>query len=317
MSAMIGIKIPGANLEGGVRQTADVLDLLVETGYQAFEFTPESFDLIECGKVCQSRLRELTILLDDYALRPVLHVPLRLNLFNRDALEIHRHVLSASCQVAEAVGAKLVVYHPGRAVDNVEFSRMGKPSPQMTFSAELMAIERDVLQTIADEHSGLTIAMENHRPYLDYSPYSYAEYCSSLANQIADIDRSNVRGTIDTGHLNLCAAYHKLDITEEMRALRPHIVHCHLHDNHGITNYYTDKDKAGMLPFGIGDEHIVPGTGTFPFDQFFSVMDGYSGIYMIELTGRIFFPKAVKHAYQQVVALRDEAREVKPDTYDD
>ncbi len=300
MSVTIGIKIPGANLERNTTDIARTLELLVATGYQAIEFSVDSFDLVECGVINRSFLSELTSLLDEYPLSPVIHVPLRLNLFNREYPGLHRQVLEACCEIAVSVGAGTVVYHPGRSIDNVEFLRMGKPERQVTFSPSLMAYERNVLTEIADAHPGIIIAMENQRSYQDYAPYSYAEFCTHLAQQITDINRDNVRAAIDTGHLNLTAAYHHLDISAELQALRPHIAHCHIHDNHGINSFYTDKDKSGMLPFGLGDEHLVPGTGSFPFDQFFPIMSGYTGTYMIELTTRLFYSTQIKRAYQQV-----------------
>jgi sugar phosphate isomerase/epimerase len=303
MSIVTGIKIPGGNLEKGSVDIARYLQLIQETGYQAVEFSPDSFDLIACGVVNRDLLKELAALLAGFALKPVLHVPLRLNLFNREYPQIHRDVLEASCEIAESLGSGVLVYHPGRSVDNVEFLRLGKPDDAITFSPVLLDYEARVLREVAQKYPSVTIAMENHRPYQDHSPYSYAEYCTNLADQIAAIDCPNVKGCIDTGHLNLSAAYHKRDIREELVALRPHLVHCHIHDNHGITNYYTDKDKQGMLPFGVGDEHIVPGQGTFPFDTFFPVMQGFSGIYMVELTGRAFYASQIRAAMQQVKAL--------------
>jgi len=304
---MIGIKIPGGNIEKNAADIAKNLELLAEIGFQAVEFSPDSFDLIECGVINHALLRELAILLADFPVKPVIHAPLRLNLFNREHPQIHRAVLEASYQIAEVLGAEILVYHPGRSIDNVEFLRMGRPVDAVTFSAELMDYEAETLVDSAASHPSITIAMENHRPYLEYSPYSYAEFCTELAARITAINRPNIRACIDTGHLNLTAAYHRRDIVEELTALRRHIAHCHIHDNHAITNYYTDKDKSGMLPFGLGDEHIVPGRGTFAFDRFFPVMAGYQGIYMVELTGRAFYPSQIRAAYERVQELHTAA----------
>jgi len=301
----IGIKAYGARIEGNEKALAAFLDQTLATGFHAIEISPDDFELLECGQIKQDLLWSLKELLGHYDLEVIVHVPLRLNLFNREIPEIHERVLYSCLDICSALSAPILVFHPGRHIDNVEFARYGKPDPNEVFSEQLMKRERQILRKAATAYPQVTIAMENQRPYADCSPYSYAEYPLELARQVDRIGMHNIGVTLDTGHLNLAAAYHQLLLPDAMEAIRRLTVHCHIHDNHGIVNYYTDKDKDGMLPFGIGDEHLVPGSGTFPFPDFFRMMNPYDGIYMVELSRRYLYPEKIGKAHEISMALME------------
>lgn len=301
----IGIKAYGARIEGNEKALAAFLDEIVAAGFQAVEISPDDSGLLECGQLKKGILWPLKALLSRYDLEITVHVPLRLNLFNREIPEIHERVLYSCLDICSALSASILVFHPGRYIDNVEFARYGKPDPGEVFSEPLMKLERRILRNAAAAYPKITIAMENQRPYADCSPYSYAEYPLELARQVDRIGMDNIGVTLDTGHLNLACAYHRLPLPDALESICRRAVHCHIHDNHGIANYYTDKDKDGMLPFGIGDEHLVPGSGTFPFPDFFRMMDPYDGIYLVELSGRFLYPEKIREAYAAATALME------------
>ena len=305
----MGIRVGGADLDHNPYTLIASLDEVGRAGYEAVEIAPDDFDLIVCGRLCEDVLHKLELILNDYSFALSVHVPLRLNLFDREHWKLHFEVLKRCAEICERLKAGVLVYHPGRYIDNVDFPRYGKPTRHYISEKkhELIAREKACLSAVAQEFPDLMIAMENQRPYADYSPYSYAEFIEDLVEFIRDIERPNVRMTLDTGHLNLAAAYYGEDPLDWASHAIPWVVHTHIHDNNGIVNFYTEKDKAGMLPFGRGDEHNIPGSGTFPFQSFFSMFDNYEGTHLVELTGRYLHPVKIRKAYSVVNRLIEGA----------
>ncbi|MCX7821458.1 MAG: sugar phosphate isomerase/epimerase [Brevinematales bacterium] len=297
MYKKIGIKIPGTNSKKGLKKTYKFLEYIEKIGYRAIEIRPDDFDLIEYGNINEKFLKELSKIIEVFEFDISVHVPIRLNLFNDEQSEIHKKVLYSSLEICKFLGSKILVYHPGRYIDNVEFPRLGKPNIDNSKKKELLEIEKDILSSLARNYKEITIAMENHRPYLDFSPYSYAEFIDELISQVKRINEKNVKIALDTGHLNLSANYHNFDLLKSAKEAEKYTVHLHIQDNHGITNFYTEKDKAEMLPFGRGDEHIVPGRGNFPFKEFFEIFKNFEGIYTIELSSRYLIKEKIKEAY--------------------
>ncbi|MEJ5284154.1 MAG: sugar phosphate isomerase/epimerase family protein [Brevinematia bacterium] len=300
MHNKIGIKIIGANSKKGLKNVSKFLEFIEKIGYRAIEIRPDDFDLIECGNINEKFLKEVVKIIEVFEFEISVHVPIRLNLFNKEQRQIHEKVLISSLEICRELGSQMLVYHPGRYVDNVEFPRFGKPELSRDEKNELMEMEREKISSLAKKYEDVTIAIENHRPYLDYSPYSYGEFIDELIFQVKKINQKNVKITLDTGHLNLSAKYHNFDIIKAIKDAKPYTSHVHLQDNHGITNFYTEKDKGEMLPFGRGDEHIVPGRGNFPFKEFFKIFNDYNGMYTIELSSRYLVKEKIKEAYEYV-----------------
>ncbi len=300
MHKKIGIKIPGTNSKKCLKNLSKLLEFIEKIGYRAIEISPNDFDLIEYGNINEKFLKEIIKTIDVFEFERCIHAPIRLNLFNMEQRDIHEKVLISSLEICKEFDSKLLVYHPGRYVDNVEFSRIGKPKISQEEKKELMEMEKEKLISIARRYPDVTIAIENQRPYLEYSPYSYGEFIDELITQVKMINQKNVKIALDTGHLNLSSKYHNFDIIKAIKDVRPYTSHIHLQDNHGITNFYTEKDKAEMLPFGRGDEHIVPGRGNFPFKEFFKIFSEYNEIFTIELSSRYLVKEKIKEAFEYV-----------------
>ena len=296
----IGIRVPGARLDNQPSEFISNLNLVKEIGFKAIELCPEDFDAISCGNLDDRVVSNLNAILKFYDFEISVHVPNHLNLFNRDDPLLHKKVLESCLEFVSITGGKTLVYHPGRYIDNVEFARYGKPDISMTEKARLMKFEAETLKELSVRYPDITIAMENHRPYIHHSPYSYAERIDELHEQAEAISSDNVGIMIDTGHLLLASNYFGYDSMEIIRKRNIMPVHFHINDNHGIATYHTEKDKKSQHPFGRGDEHIVPGTGIFPFMEFFSEFEEYKGNFVIELTERLFYPAAIKKSFEFV-----------------
>ena len=71
--------------------------------------------------------------------------------------------------------------------------------------------------------------------------------------------------------------------------MRLHIGHTHIHDNFGKVIFHHEKQQTRLVPFGRGDSHMPVGWGEIPFENILSTfIDGYEGMFMMELRGRYF-----------------------------
>lgn len=296
----IGIRISGTRLDNNPDHFIDNLNLATKTGFKTIEICPEDFDAIIYGEIEMNITERIQSILSLFNFKISTHVPLYLNLFNREDPCIHKKVLEACLNFTSLIGGKLMVYHPGRYVDSTEFARYGKPDLPLSQKKRLIKDEAVYLQNLADQFPEITIAMENQRPYIDHSPHSYAEYLDQLSDQVEKINRKNVGLMIDTGHLLLSSIYLNYDFISIIKKKNIKPVHFHVNDNHGITTFYTEKDKKSLYPFGRGDEHIVPGSGIFPFSEFFKHFPDYNGAYVIELTERLFYPAKIFESYKNL-----------------
>lgn len=57
---------------------------------------------------------------------------------------------------------------------------------------------------------------------------------------------------------------YRLDLQSEMEAIRPYIVHMHVHDNFGRPCYSSEKNQYELYALGRGDMHMPIGGGAIP-----------------------------------------------------
>lgn len=99
---------------------------------------------------------------------------------------------------------------------------------------------------------GIKLAIEN----------IFEEEPSNLKMLIEHMNSENFGICFDTGHCNL---FSKVRLEDWMKALNPHIIELHLHDN----------DKSS-------DQHLPVGDGTFEFGKFFHLLKNRDCIHTIE-----------------------------------
>jgi sugar phosphate isomerase/epimerase len=202
---------------------------------------------------------------------------------------LHRDVLFASLEFSSAIKAEVLVYHPGRFLAEEEFALSGPVALEPEEQMKYLEAEAMILREAADLFPGIIIAMENARPYLHHSPYCYAEIPSGLKKQVELIARTNVRITLDFGHLQMSSKFYDLDPISEVRTIAPLIAHCHVHDNFGNPVYHTEKTQTHQIPFGKGDSHMPVGWGAIPIrDILAEFINTYDGTLICELRGRYF-----------------------------
>jgi sugar phosphate isomerase/epimerase len=285
----IGSNINEVRVDGSLAALRRDLSAFVDFGLEAAEISIHGLDAVLAGRLDHARTREIVAILADYPLSYSTHAPNPLNLMDEMQPAMHEDVLRASLAFSAAIGARCMVYHPGRYLAEERFSISAPQFLAQERRQVLLDREATVLAEAADDFPEVIIAMENARPYLYHSPYCYAEKPGELASQIRRIDRRNVRMTLDFGHLYLAARFYDLDAVVEVAHVAPLIAHCHVHDNFGHSVYFNEKIQTHQLPFGRGDSHLPVGRGEIPFAKLFApFIDGYDGLLICELRSRYF-----------------------------
>ncbi|MFZ3044369.1 MAG: sugar phosphate isomerase/epimerase [Desulfatirhabdiaceae bacterium] len=285
----IGSNINEARVDGSLKALRHDLYAFLDFGLTAAEISIHGLDAVRNGMLDRFRTSEIKTILADFPFRYSTHAPNPLNLMDTGYPELHRDVLYASLEFSSEINASCMVYHPGRYLVEEAFVIRDPLSRTISEKQELRDHEASILQEAADRFPDVIIAMENARPYRHHSPYCYAEKPGDLIKQIQRINRSNVRMTLDFGHLYLSAHFYNLDAVMDVKAASPFIAHCHVHDNFGRSVYYTEKTQTHQIPFGKGDSHMPVGWGAIPFDALFAeFIHDYDGLLICELRSRYF-----------------------------
>ncbi|MFH0782840.1 MAG: sugar phosphate isomerase/epimerase family protein [Pseudomonadota bacterium] len=285
----IGSNINEIRVDGSLKALQRDLTAFQGFGLTAAEISIHGLDAVRDGSLDRRRISEIQKILADFPFAYSTHAPNPLNLMDQRCPEMHNDVLLASLEFTSAIGARCMVYHPGRYLPEEQFAVKGPLSLTSEQQQALLLHEAKLLQEAADSFPETIIAMENARPYLHHSPYCYAEIPHVLVTQIRQINRNNVRMTLDFGHLHLSAKFYNLEILGEIRCAAPFIAHCHVHDNFGHSVYATEKIQTHQIPFGRGDSHMPVGWGNIPFSTLFAeFIHDYDGLLICELRSRYF-----------------------------
>jgi sugar phosphate isomerase/epimerase len=256
------------------------LRVLVEGGWTHAELDPSYWDVWLGGGVNSRALSRWLRVIDRYRdrIRYTLHGPMAVNLFDVGERDLHLRLLRSGFEVARAVGAEVVVYHPGRRLD---------PPVQASISmTDLMALERETIAALAEELEGWkgTVAVENLPCYCD-NDYTYGVWPDQLARQVEAIGHPDVGVCLDFGHLFLMARWFGFDALEGVRALAPLTVHLHLQDVFGISA------RPAVEALGWGDLHLPPGWGAIPYDEIFgTIAFPRRPVLLVEVSGQRFLP---------------------------
>jgi sugar phosphate isomerase/epimerase len=146
-------------------------------------------------------------------------------------------------EVARILGPRVVVFHSGY--------EKWKYAMDMDIWLEKSLLTWRPLNRIAYD-LGTRIAIEN----------IFEDEPSNLKMLMESMHSDNFGICFDTGHFNL---FSKTPLEEWMKALNPHIVELHLHDNDGTS-----------------DQHLPMGEGSFNFRRFFDLLEKHDCIHTLE-----------------------------------
>lgn len=285
----IGSNINEVRVDGNLQALRNDLAEFTRIGLTAAEISIHGIDAVVNGRLNHRRMTEIVSILRDFPFCYSTHAPNPLNLMDDACPEMHLDVLRASLEFSATVGAQCMVYHPGRFLAEEEFSIKGPRSFSHEERLQKLEQEAEILQREADAIPEVVITMENARPYRYHSPYCYAEMPHELFRQVERIDRPNVGMTLDFGHLNLSAHHYNFDALKEVSLVSSKIVHCHVHDNFGLSAYHSEKLQTHQIPFGRGDSHMPVGWGNINFNELLApFIANYQGLLICELRSRYF-----------------------------
>lgn len=284
----IAINADASFLDGNLSLLEKELAHYHEIGFSHVELAPHGVGAIVGGRLAKERLREVTALLAAQPLGVVVHGPNPLNLMNQRPDSVDREAFLASIEFTAAVGSPVMVYHAGRYLAEEEFMLVPQPRPTPLEMQAMWDKEARQLQELGPvaAAAGVTIAVENARPYLNAPRYCYAESLVKLAKMVKDVDHPNVGVTFDFGHAYLSARHYGFDLCEGIAAVSPFIKHIHLHDNFGRCCHSYERKQPEMATMGRGDMHMPIGWGDVPARQIFSRLTHYSGFVTLELRPR-------------------------------
>ncbi|MEN9355782.1 MAG: hypothetical protein RL318_3107 [Fibrobacterota bacterium] len=284
---LLSTNIHDAHLDGDLGKLPAALGRIAAAGLHGAELSIPGLDAIRNGKLDRRKVQEVCAILAYSPLSISFHAPDALDLMDREESLLQRQVLGACLELCSQVGAKILVLHPGRWVNENDFGVKKRFRPTPEEAQERMEEEAILLREAADAFPEVTIALENARPFLPYSPYCYAEFPQQLAQQVERVARPNVRACLDTGHLHMAARLHGFDAIDAVQRLGHRIVHLHVHDNFGRTGNWSEKTQTQLLPFGKGDLHMPPGMGDIDFAALLGEFLGsFDGITVCELRNR-------------------------------
>jgi len=285
----IGAKIDEVRIDGDLRRMPQDLEYFAHIGLEAVELPVHGLDAIKNGRLDVARTAEIKQIIRDFAFTYSVHAPNPLNLMSGDFLPMHLAVFRASLEFAVAVEAPILVYHPGRYLAEETFFINSHCDLFSAQQQHLLSQERSMLAELAAAYPGVTICLENARPYLFHSPYCYAEKIDLLKRQVEEIQRENVKIILDLGHLFMAARYYDFDPVQATASISDLIAHCHIHDNFGRAVYHHEKQQTHQLPFGRGDSHLPVGWGDIPIAAILAeFIPTYQGILLMELRSRYF-----------------------------
>ena len=285
----IGSNISEVRIDGNLDNLRKDLDAFQQFGLTAAEIGVHGTDVIRNGALDPARLVEIRQILSQYPFSYSVHAPNPLNLMDEEDFDVHVAVMRSSLEFTQAIGAEVMVYHPGRFQAEESFGPVGKMEHSEDRCRKLLDLEAELILNFASEFPEQVIAMENARPYRYHSPYCYAETISALKEQVERINRRNVAITLDFGHLHMAANFYGFKEAAAVNQIAHLIRHCHVHDNFGGSVYHTDKQQTHQIPLGKGDLHMPVGWGDINFTRLFSCfIEQYQGLLITELRGRYF-----------------------------
>ncbi|MGE3743330.1 MAG: sugar phosphate isomerase/epimerase family protein, partial [Geminicoccaceae bacterium] len=254
------------------------LGRIEEAGASHAELELFAADLIAGGRILLEPRRRLDRICGRRSLGYTAHGILAVNFMDEANLGHHKAVCRATVELAAAVGATVLVQHPGM---------LAAPRPAAEIE-RLHAVERGAWREMGDlaGRFGVRIAIET---LFVENEREYTAEPARLAAEIAAIDHPQITGTLDVSHSYLMSSFRGQSLADAVGAFAPVTGHFHLHDSFGrppgsLGGFYTDSERVA---FGIGDLHLPFGWGDIPFETLLPGLPVQPGsIFTVELPER-------------------------------
>jgi sugar phosphate isomerase/epimerase len=254
----------------------------LESEVESIELYIPKLEVYEGTKLIGSRISKLKDTLSSYDLSTSIHAPYfsdapnyphELIVDTARLTDKTRRLLKESIGIAEALGSRIVVIHPGRINGITEkcFESMISGLSSLSKFAEDANVMLGLENKEGTDQNNLCIS------------------ASDLIKAIEEIGSPNLRATFDIGHANLTCEGNQDKLREYAKELRNHIAHIHIHDNSG---FLTEKFW--------GDLHGAPGTGVIDFSLLKDLK--FKGVHNLE----VFSLEDVRTGKKMLLGLNDE-----------
>jgi sugar phosphate isomerase/epimerase len=277
------------------------LAAVADAGFTHAELDATYWDVILGGRLHPSQLRRWTSVIQPFreSLRFTLHGPLDVNLFDLADRGLHVRLLRAGLELAAALNAEVVVYHPGR--------RLSLPSGSSVPMRDLLEAERETLVSAIEAAAGWEgeLSVETMTGYVS-GDYTYAIWPEQLARQVEAIAHPRVGACVDFGHMFFTAAYFGFDMLEGVARLAPLTNHFHVQDL-----FAAEAPQGGSIGLGRGDLHLPPGWGEIPLAAYFAqIAFPRRPVFLVESWGLRFEHalKEIRSECERLMALAPESR---------
>ena len=304
----IGLSLNADLIDGDMPTLERHLGLVADAGAEWVELILHGLDVVVAGRLHPARMAAVTRILDRFELGRTLHLPYDLNLLSPRRAEGSRDVFAAGLSFAAETGVRAVTYHSSflelspEARASEFYGRFGPDGDERY--ERLIEYDREVLASLAAEApTGTVVGVENTAWNDPAKRRGYGADARDVVEHVTAVGATNLGITLDLGHLHMRSTATGRDLADEVRAVLPHVVHIHAHDNFGDstpTERYMDA-----LPFGFGDLHLPVGWGTIPWDRILPDLAHYRGVWTMEIEFRLYphFADIVREMRERFLAV--------------
>lgn len=297
MSLKIGINADSGTINGNLGVLDRMLGEFEMVGFSHVEIPVHGLDCVINGNLALLHLSRAKRILDKYSFSYSVHAPDALNLADAQYPEIHAAALQATIDFAAEIKAGVVVYH-GSWIDGRQYSEKSGHIDPLDADAvvERWKDEVERLRRVAEyaELRGVTVAVENIFNQ-GWGEATYRIDPRQLAAVVSAVSSKRLGICFDFGHAFISANERGFSIEDALSAVMPKLAHVHIHDNFGQAAGRYSR-PIDMIFQGVGDLHLVPGSGSIPYSKLFPMFAGsYGGVLMMEIQPRFseFYRSAI------------------------
>ena len=252
----------------------EVLEFALQQGFQGMELGSYTLWPPEIDAPGRKHIRslaaaheiDLSIHFIHRAVAPASHNP------ERRAL--HRNELEQTIEIANDIGAGVVVVHPGP----IDCPGVAPNKAPESVRQEALENLRGFLEETAPkaEEAGVVICVEN----MHHNPGQVIKKYTDLLNLVEAVSSPAVQITLDVGHADRADG-----ITDALETFAPYLRHIHMHDSNGVR------------------DHLEIGQGRLDFSQWIDKWRDYPFMMVLESRNE-------SDLHNSVVRSRDRLRDV-------
>lgn len=292
----------GFSTAGGRPDLSDldrVLGEIEEVGASHCELSLYAAQLVAGGRILPPMRRRLEQICARRRLRYTVHGVLSVNFMDEANLALHKQVCRAMLELSAAVGASVMVHHPGLV--------SGRREHELE---RLHAIEREALREMGDVAAGLGLRIAVETLFVETAD-RYTADPVRLAGELRAVNHPAVVGTLDVSHSYIMTTHRRTSFAAALQAFAPVTGHIHLHDSFGrpatVEGFYTPEEQ---MAFGAGDLHLPFGWGDIPFETLLPALPVQPGTVLIVELPAHFWPElraCADYAHRLMAAMNDAA----------